>query len=335
MPTEPLTLGVLGRSPMGRPGPVAVTRFSDFQRLVGELEGAAPAGYPAGHAACHALMNGLERVVFCGVRDETSPEELVAAFERLVAEGPVAMLVAPGVVGAAPALVAAFLAWEGRERAAGRLGLGDASLWLDAPDGVEVTEVVVRQAALSPDPRLVRVAWPWVATLSPGRRQAERLPPTCLVAPLYLGTAAHLVGVHTVERVGAAEEAALREAGAALLSEQVGRRRLVGLAFPPARPVAAPAEAPPEALEARLELALREALEAAIREMPAGPGLWKTLERDAKTVLRRFAQRGEIAAFKVRCDDETNQGLVDGVGVEVIVRVPQRVQELIVRMTMG
>jgi hypothetical protein len=311
--------------------------------MVGELESAPPGEYLAAHAACHGFMNGVDRIAFFGPRDldgngaGDEGDDIAHAAHRLLREGgPIDLLVAPGLLDppACRALVRTFLDWhESAPEAVAETG-APVMLWLDAPRGADVADAIAHREAVGGDRELVKLAVPWVETHTPGRRTFEPLPPSCLIAPLYLGTAATLKGAHTLERrLTYSEQEDLRQSGLGFLVSE-GRRRRVRLAFPTPRPRRqSVAEVEPTDLRSRIERALREVCEPLLDGRRNGPALWKTIERQLRAVLVRYQQRGEITAFVCRCDEETNQGLLDGVGVEVFVKVPTRVKELIINVT--
>jgi phage tail sheath protein FI len=58
------------------------------------------------------------------------------------------------------------------------------------------------------------------------------------------------------------------------------------------------------------------------------------LERDIRAGLEPLKRRGAITGFVVRCDDETCEGSAAPV-VEVIVRLPRRVQQVVLRFAAG
>jgi len=319
LPASPTTVGILGDSPNGVVGPLRAGRFDRFQEQVGWLEAVRAGEYLAGHAACHALMNGVDRVVFAGLGEAATPEEVGQAVHRLRDLGPLDLVVAPGLV--EPSLARTL---------AEAVRAGGSRLWLDAPPGADVEAVLTHAAAVA-DGDHVRVVSPRVPTITPGRRQLEPLPATCLVAPLHLGTRPRLRGVHECPAPpGPDARRALEEAGCGLL-EAVGRRRLVRLAFP--APLCHREDTPaPSGPEARLEALLRDACALCLDGGPSNPTLWRRLERAVTSRLEELRRRGEVTAYVVRCDEETCGGVGGSPVVEVVVRLPSRVREVVVRV---
>ncbi|MGM0576202.1 MAG: hypothetical protein ACQEXJ_10780 [Myxococcota bacterium] len=311
------SLGIVGAAPRSVRGPVRATSFRVFQRLVGELE-AAP--YLAGHAACHALMNGVERVLFAGVGDPDDAEDVDSAVRRLLATDEVTCLVAPDVT--EPAVLRRVVeTWATAD-------VDPGCLWLDAPEGATPEEVVEWRADLGGDPERVRVATPWIPTHSPGTRAVETLPPSCLVPALHLGSATTLRGVHDAPGPPPTDDVErLRDAGCGLLVPR-GRRREVALAFPPPLPTDRAPTPPPDPVAE----AVREATRDLALTAPNGPALWSSLERSARGALERLRRRGVLSTFHVRCDQETHEGHPDAPVLEVRVRYPRRVHEIVIRV---
>jgi hypothetical protein len=319
-------LGVIGTSPKGLRGPAAFGRFDAFQAAAGDFE--TSAGFLAGHAVCHALMNGITRVVFCGTADLADPEAVRDALRRLIGTGEPEVVVAPGlgtpvVESLVPVFERASQGFEPRP-----------VLWLDGPDRADVVGIQAFRDRLGGDPDVVRVVVPHVPTISPGRRSAERLPPTCLIAPLFLGTAPFLKGVHEIDSVlGPDDREILRACGCGLL-ETAGPRRLVRLAFPAPRvpEEAADGPAPEDDPEARVRRAVASAIEPLIDGAVNGPALWRSIERVARGVLDGFKRQGIVEAFVARCDADTNEGSPSAPVLEVVVRLPKRVREVVIRV---
>jgi hypothetical protein len=324
-------LGIVGTSPRGLQGPFRADRWARFQEHAGELE-SAPAGWWAGHAACQAFLNGVSRVEFAGVTGVADAAAMADAAQRLLAAAPLDALVLPGLtdpVGAGR-VVAGFSRWQ---KSCGVPVSGfSPTLWLDAPAG-DVDSILAHRAALDGDPDTVRLVVPAVPTLSPGRRQYERLPASCLVAPLSFGCAAALRGVHEPESpYGPDELAALHAARVAVLVPS-GVRRQVAAAFPlpiPKVPPLGPAEPVPDELLVVSER-IQAALDQALVDDRAAATSRPTAARLARAVLERFKSGGEIAGFTVRCDEETCEGS-DRPVVEVGLVFPQRVREVKIRM---
>jgi hypothetical protein len=327
------TVAVIGVSPRGWRGEGRFGRLADFQKQVGEIGEPGAGDFWGGHAVCHGLMNGVSRVVYSAVEDVADAAEVAGAVARLRGQGPLAAVVAPGGAGLAWAR-GVVEAWVALRRGAGEaLGEG-ATLWLDAPDdGAGPLGVLGFARALGAKAQGVCVVGPWVSTQSPGCWRAAKLPGSCLVAPLWLGATAHLRGAHDLSdaRLDPATQAALEEAGAGWLRAS-GVRRQVVLQTPHPKRAEAQGERPPVTLDERIRAALQEATQEALEQgLAQGPKLWKQIERRAYSALMAFAAGGEVVAFDLRCDAETNDGSAQPV-VSVQYRTPQRVQRLSIRL---
>jgi hypothetical protein len=279
-------------------------------------------------------MNGVSRVAWAGVRAPADPDAWGPAVTRLLDAFEPAVVAAPGLIepAAARALGLAFLARVAR--------LGDReppTLWLDAPDRRDAAGVLAHAEAVGADGERVRVAVPWVPTLTPGRRQYERLPATCLLGPLALGTARELKGVSEPESPFSLDDLARLEAAGVGVLAPAGPRRLVGAAFPLERPKAPPlpgAPVPPDFDEAaaRLEVELDELAVRLQHQGLQGPSLQKALVREAASLLGGLKARGEIAGFAVRCDESTGWSADGRPVVEVGLALPRRVEQVVLRV---
>ena len=225
------TLGIIGPSPLGVTSPVTTKNFRDFQRHVGALESASRASYFAGHAASHAFMNGVQRIVFQGIEADASPQDYVRALQGLLMCGvELHAVILPGRADEEThhAIAGAFTSYC--EHRGVDITTHPLMLWLDAPDRVPVADVVRRAQAIPSEQ--IQLAYPWIETTSPTRRSAERLPPSSLIAPLYLGCIEQLKGVHEPDSAPTEpDQNALARAGCGVLVPK-GRRRLVHLASP-------------------------------------------------------------------------------------------------------
>lgn len=314
---------------------VRTDSFSSFQSICGMIE---QESYLAGHAACHAVMNGMSRTIAADA-DISDRESLMRGLELLFSAGPWECLVIPGLVDEAlQAAVADFCQKQ--------LDRFDFCVFMDMPRASAVDDILNRQKRA---PRFVSYAWPWVSTLTPGRRSAEMLPASCLVPALSLGCAHTLRGVHDIS-ISASDVACLSEAGVQVMHEVVeNRRHLIALSGkgqkvggdPFMRGVAnMPASDVPKGVIAisgdcpdmAVECAIRGELEARSAELIRQYGtndisLWGALTRMSISVLSDFRDRGLIRDFRVRCDSETAEwGAPESPVVEVILIYPQRVR---------
>lgn len=294
--------------------------------------------YLAGHAACHAVMNGMSRTIASDA-DISDKASISRGLERLFAAGPWECLVIPG-------LVDAEMQQAVTEMCRKHLDDFDFCVIMDMPRQSDVSEIISRQKS---SPRFVSYAWPWVSTVTPGRRSAEYLPASCLVPALSLGCTRSLRGVHDIS-IAASDVERLRDAGVQVMHEIVeNRRRLVGLASPvcavesdpfmsgvanmpndgpPRTVIAIAGDCPDMAVEVMIREALETQSAALIRQYGKNDiSLWGALTRMSISVLNGFRDRGLIKDFRVRCDSETAEwGTPESPVVEVILTYPQRVK---------
>lgn len=262
-------------------------------------------------------MNGVPEVHVHGIAEVESQSEWLSALEEcanlesshILAAGPPTQLV--------PKLAEHFVPATRR-----------ATLWLPSATPRDPIASLAYRQSLPGGRELVRLALPAVATISPGRRAMEPLDASCLILPLVLNRVENLLGVHEVARKPPPEVVKrLDEAGFGLIAP-VGRRRVAGLALPVVdRPT-------PEATSLSDEI--REAVDQVVQSavgQTVGPGLWKRVERDVKATMYRFKKTRRIVDFAVRCDDETNAEVTDGVAVEVVFSTPKRVKEVLIRVS--
>lgn len=317
--------------------------FAKFQHLCGMIE---QTSYLAAHAACHATMNGFERTLVVDA-DMTNAESLANAAEKLFAEGPFDALVAPGLIDTTMQKAVCDVC-------ANHVGNFAFRVFLDPERRANAEAIVKAQQAL---PRFATFAWPWVSTLTPGRRAAEFLPPSCLIAALALGVTDHLRGVHDLDAVSPADLDDLAENGVELMAQKTMNRRPVigryGKAIKKSEPKhefmntfvevenpkpRTPSDDPIQdkidrdeaAVEAMLLAQIDAKCDEVLRLRPLNnPMLWSTLTRCATSVLRDAKSRGQITDFHVRCDEETaSWGTPTTPVVEVIISFAKRVKQL-------
>ncbi len=223
----------------------------------------------------------------------------------------------------------ALVAWE-RERVQAPHIWGDTGLWLDAPDDPNPQTVLDFTRAAGLDGVHAHAVGPHIPTQSPGCWKMTRLPGSCVLGALLLGTARQLKGAHepNTKLLDPATLTEFSRAGAGWLYP-TGTRGLVGLQVPAPLHVAERPKA--LTLEDRIRAALQEATEATVSQgLPQGPKLWKQLERRATATLAEFRTSGEISQFALRCDAETNDDSPEPV-IAVWYKTPQRVQQLSLR----
>lgn len=88
------------------------------------------------------------------------------------------------------------------------------------------------------------------------------------------------------------------------------------------------------AVIARVAAAVESLLERYAFRAGAQASVRSALERDVGAALEPFKRRGAISAFVVRCDDDTCEGSAAPV-VEVILRLPRRVEQVLLRFAAG
>ena len=317
---------------------VRVDAFAAFQSLCGMIE---DTSYLAAHAACHAKMNGISRILAADA-DISSLDAIRHALDLLKAADAFDALVIPGLTDAALQMqvctACQIVCLESPFR-----------LFLDPPASSKAEDIAKRQTML---PRFASYCWPYVPTVTPGRRSAESLPPSCLIAPLALGTATYLRGVHDLDALPADDVAMLGENNVAvMIPKRQGPRTVVGCLNPPVQsapqPVNAFVEVPvprpdtaKDDIDAQIE-AKESAIEAQILaeiEMHArdiykqyvknDAMLWSALTRSATAVLMQAQSTGRIKSYRVRCDAETaSWGTPDTPVVEILLEFPKRVKQ--------
>lgn len=196
--------------------------FAKFQHLCGMIE---QTSYLAAHASCHATMNGASRTLVADA-DMADFESIRQAMDLMFAEGPFDALVFPGLVDFETQIRVC-------EHSQNHVGGFKFRLFLDPPRGTMADTIVERQKGL---PAFASFAWPWVSTVTPGRRSAEWLPPSCLIAPLALSKAEYLRGVHELDGVSPDDAALLNENGVEVMRQMtVNRRPVIGRMAPIAK----------------------------------------------------------------------------------------------------
>lgn len=315
-------LGIVGQTLSDDVGLFRATTFNAFQKRFGWLERAQIGQFYGGHAACHALMNSMVAVEYFGVSRLEDQPSLIDAVSAVMACPNVCAVVVPGLTD--PTLVQpvteAFLAANASPE-------NRTMLWLDPQRDMGVEEILTRQRSVNDPTGCVGVVTPWIRSISPGRRAAEPLPPTCFVGPLFAGVSNTLKGVHEVTSVpNETQKEKLRQAGCGLLTQR-GRRKLLSLEFPaPQSDVVVP---PPKTLEERINETLNDACREPIASGQRGSGLCKTVERQVRAALYRFKSSGEITDFRLLCEQDPDHP--DALDLQVWISVPKRVKEVIIR----
>lgn len=336
-----MILAIIQTLPLHPAHVVRTDTFAKFQRFCGQLE---QQSYFAGHAACHATMNGIERTLAADA-DISDMCAIQKAADALFEAGPWDALVLPGLTDLDLQKAVCDICQP-------HLDAFDFRLFLDPPPLSDVATILRHQQSL---PRFATYAWPWVSTVTPGRRSAERLPPSCLIAPLALGTAQYLRGVHDLEP-SPDHAVTLHEKGVEVMVNTCVQRRTVVSRLAPQVPSPKPSEdlintfveiADPNAVrltdpvqskmerdEAAIEAMLLDTInqrcDAILRQGPLNnAGLWNALKRTATSVLMDAKSRGLITQYHVRCDEETaSWGTPTAPVVEILIGFPKRVKQL-------
>ena len=296
--------------------------------------------YLAAHAACHATMNGISRTLACDA-DITNKEDIKQALDAIFEAGSFDALVIPG-------LVDFELQKYACECCQNHVSDFEFRLFLDPEKTSSIADIIARQKAL---PRFASYCWPWIPTVTPGRRSAELLPPSCLIAPLALGCATWLKGVHDYPGISEDDACDLSECDVEVMTQKTINRRPVIGRFAPLKPVVQPrpmqafVDVPgvfpnaddderDEGDKSSIETAIQEELHAKcdtlIKQYPKNDAsLWGALQRTAISVLSGYQSRGLIKAYHVRCDAETaSWGTAEAPVVEVLIEYPKRVREI-------
>lgn len=333
-------LGIIQSLPHAPRNPVRTDSFSKFQAICGLIE---REDYLAAHAACHATMNGIERTTAVHA-DISSAESIFGALSRILADetpgGGIRTLVIPGLTDFA---LQTAVCDRCREAASQR----PFDVFFDPPEAADFSEIIAHQKTL---PRFASLCLPYVATVTPGRRSADLLPPSCLIAPLALATATHLRGVHDMPGLSRDDAATLARGGVrVMMPKTIDRRRVLSLFYAgQSDALACNAQMPPrgnivwsdgaaQAIsdeEARFEAELEEMLQTQCAEcLRAHPvnnrDLWAALSRAATSALMHAKSHGKIAGYRVRCDEETaSWGYPDCPAVEIVIQYPKRVRSV-------
>ena len=320
---------------------VRTDTFAKFQHICGLLE---QQSYLAAHAACHATMNGFSGTLAKDA-DIHDDESLKTALEAIFKEGPFDALVIPGLTDSDKQKLVC-------DTCANHVTDFKFRLFLDPERRSNVHDIVSQQLTL---PRFASFCWPWVSTLTPGRRTAEALPPSALAAPLALHASDHLRGVHELDAISPSDIERLHESGVQVfIKKTVNRRPLIGIrttleatapaqldnnqfvevALPNACETTDPLQAKLDQKEAAIEAMILEQVNAKCDALlSTGPlnneRLWRSLERTATAILMDAKMRGLITHYHVRCDEETaSWGTPTTPVVEIVIAFAKRVKQL-------
>ncbi len=165
----------------------------------------------------------------------------------------------------------------------------------------------------------VRVASQLVDVTSPYRRTPEPLSAAALIGPLHLGVTDALNG-----RFSTPDPPGL------LTLDPRGRLVLTQPLDPPGPPLPPRPENEVSAAAFRIDRAIAEMVEPILLTENVSDALYQRLEREATAILEGFRTRGDVTSYIVRCNAETSEG-ADGPVIEVRIREPKRVDELVLR----
>ncbi len=337
-----MKLAILQSIPKHPRRAVRTDSFAKFQILCGMIE---QESYLAAHAACHATMNGIARTIALDT-DLSDPDALRQHADRIFDEAPFDALVIPGLTD--------FDLQKDICRIVERHADSPTRVFFDPPRSIDIDDLVDRQKDL---PEFAAFAWPWIATLTPGRRSMEWLPPSCLIAPLALGCATFLKGVHDIENIESGDEAFLDEHRVEVICvKKNGRRPVLGrfretpshepvhedfnqfVEIPGFKRLDPDGPEPRDVDEAAVEMRLRREIDFRCMDIIRQYGkndrsLWAALVRTVTSVLMDARQRRDIVKFHVRCDEETaSWGTPTIPVVEIIIEYPKRVKGIRFRM---
>ncbi len=196
-------------------------------------------------------------------------------------------------------------------------------LIVDLPSDADASEIADAKA------RGLRFVAPCGAVLLPGERQAQRVGGAALALPLLLGRP-HLgplceLAPHQVDPL-------LVEAGLiSLRASRTSPRSAPRVMLPPGqRPIAVATptpEAAPSGPAERIERTLTELTQRFSNRLERGPGAHSTLEREARRLLQTEVSSGAIKGYALMVSPEGAD-----IAIEVVIKLPKRVGEVIVRV---
>lgn len=204
---------------------------------------------------------------------------------------------------------------------------------LRAPPGgtllLDLTEDVSAGEVLAARRRGLRFVWGGGNFLLPGQRYASRVEGAALALPLVFGRP--MLGP-LVDLIPAPLATDLRGAGVLVLETYAPKRSAPRVVLPVterAAPEVAP-DATPSEPNARLEAALRELSERFTHRLGRDPGAIATLKREADRLFQAEVASGAIKAYALAIEP-----VGDDLSIEVVVTVPKRVGQVIIRVTQG
>lgn len=327
-----MQIAILQYLPKHPRNPVKTDRFAQFQNICGMLENE---NYLAAHAACHATMNRIPRVLAADA-NIADIDDLKRAFALLLSHDTFDALIIPG-------LTDTVIQDQLCDFCRPYIAETPFKIFLDVPQNASLDDIVKRQSLL---PRFASCCWPYIDTVTPGRRSSDALPASCLVAPLVFATAPYLRGVHEPPTLSDDDACYLDENGVCVLCTKiVAHRRVVGIRSPMTpiqtdtnidfvdilRPnpndehIADPQET---AFERTLMTILNERCADVLKTHTRNNrDLWAALARTVTAVLMHEKSSGHIKNYRVRCDEETaSWGERNAPVVEIIIEYPKRVR---------
>ncbi len=336
-----MILAIIQSIPNHPPKVVRTDTFAKFQHVCGMIE---QQSYLAAHAACHATMNGFTTTIVADA-DIQNDASLQSALEFIFNAGPFDALVIPGLTDATKQKHVCDICTA-------HLTDFQFKLFLDPERSDSTQNIIIKQQTL---PRFASYAWPWVATLTPGRRSSEVLPPSTLIPALALHITDKLRGVHELDSISASDSEILNDNGVlVLVKKTMDRRPVISIksayvaapkqqlnpnsfvdVTPPSKvqnddPIQAQIDQKEAAIEAMLLDQVNARCDSILKQNPLNnERLWKSLERTATAVLMDAKMRGLIKTYHVRCDEETaSWGTPTTPVVEILITFAKRVKQL-------
>jgi len=336
-----MILAIIQSLPNHPPKVVRTDTFAKFQHICGMIE---QQSYLAAHASCHATMNGFTTTLAVDA-DIQNDDSLKSALDNIFKAGPFDALVIPGLTDVTKQKYVCDICTT-------HLSDFQFKLFLDPERRDSAQTILVKQQTL---PRFASYAWPWAATLTPGRRSSEVLPPSTIISALALHATDRLRGVHELDSVSPADSELLNDNGVQLLIKKtIDRRPVISIksayvaapkqqlnsnsfvdVTPPNLvqdddPIQAQIDQKEAAIEAMLLEQVNARCDSILKTNPLNnERLWKSLERTATAVLMDAKMRGLIKTYHVRCDEETaSWGTPTTPVVEILITFAKRVKQL-------
>jgi|GEM_PF-6997314 len=202
---------------------------------------------------------------------------------------------------------------------------------LRAPPGgtllLDLTEDVSAGEAIAARRRGVRFVWGGGNFLLPGARFASRVEGAALALPLVFGRP--MLGP-LVDLIPAPLATELRGTGVLVLETYTPKRSAPRVVLPVTERARAEvaSETIPSEPNARLEAALRELSERFTHRLGRDPGAIATLKREADRLFQAEVASGAIKGYALAIEP-----IGDDLSIEVVITVPKRVGQVIIRVS--